>query len=74
MDSHLEVWATNGMTEIPYYSDYAMWFFNNDFYKNFMRDSFVFIVLILLPASGYFLYRTYWWALSTDIWVPPQNN
>jgi len=69
---HLLVMA-NGMTQIEFYDLYLKWIFSNIYYKEIMRNTWIFVVLILLPASVYGIYRGYWWALSTDIWVPNKN-
>ena len=69
--NHLMVEA-NSMIIIDQYDQYVRWFFNNEYWMTFSRAFFVFC-LLLIPTAGYALYRSYYWSLETEIWVPNKN-
>ena len=70
---HLAV-ENNGMLTFTIYDQYLRWIFNNELYMNILRGSFVWVVLIIIPASIYAFYRMYWWTLSANIWTPNVNQ
>jgi hypothetical protein len=63
----------NGEIIFGYYDDYASWFFDNYVFMQFFRFSFCMIFFIVLPATGFGLYRWYWWSLYQNIYVPPNR-
>lgn len=65
----------DGMLVIPYYDYWVKWIFDLSLFDvfpvlNFMRDIWIWLVLILPPFVGYLFYRIYWWSLADNIWVP----
>ena len=60
------------MIVIDEYNEYVRWIFNNEYWMSFSRSMFV-AFLLCIPLLGYLLYRSYWWSLETEIWVPNKN-
>jgi hypothetical protein len=64
---------SQGQIIFKYYDDNLSWIVDNYISMEIIRFTICFYLFILIPCTGFGLYRWYWWSLMQNIWVPPNR-
>ena len=63
----------NGEMVFGWYDDYFSWLFDNYVFMEWFRFNFCMTFFIILPFTGFIIYRWYWWSLYKNIYIPPNR-
>lgn len=72
-DEITDLREANGEIIIKIYDDYLSWMFDNYVSMEIFRYTFCFMMFVVIPITGFGIYRWYWWSLYQNIYVPPNR-